>query len=95
MPLEAFEPDALELNIAATLRLPACPFCAGRAIMSSSINREPLFGTEPVYQSRISCTNHECNASIVANERTREEAQQRAIAQWSRRAVAAHVEVQR
>lgn len=86
MPLEPFEPDALELRIAASTYLPPCPFCEHSAIMSSSVNRSPAFGREPVYQARIACTNHECNASVVANERTRDEAQQRAIAHWTRRA---------
>ncbi|WP_157638376.1 Lar family restriction alleviation protein [Burkholderia ubonensis] len=86
MALEAFEPDALELRIASTTHLPACPFCSHNAIMASSVNRDPIFGKEPVFQTRIACTNHNCNASVVANERTREEAQQHAIAQWTRRA---------
>lgn len=89
MPLEPFEPDALELRIAASTYLPPCPFCEHSAIMSSSVNRSPAFSREPVYQARIACTNHECNASVVANERTREEAQQHAIAQWSRRTAGA------
>ncbi|MBR8315039.1 Lar family restriction alleviation protein [Burkholderia dolosa] len=85
MPLERFDPDRLELKIAASTYLPPCPFCKRLAIMSSSVNRSPAFSSEPVYQARIACTNHECNASVVANERTRDEAQQHAIAQWSRR----------
>ncbi|KWH16376.1 hypothetical protein WL97_14615 [Burkholderia ubonensis] len=85
MPLEQFEPDALELKIAASTYLPACAHCGHTAVMSSSINREPLLSKQPVYQARVACTNHECHASVVANERTRGEAQQRAIAQWSRR----------
>ncbi|WP_155696565.1 hypothetical protein [Burkholderia stagnalis] len=85
MPLEQFEPDALELKIAASTYLPACAHCGRTAIMSSGINREPLFGKLPVYQARVACTNYECNASVVANERTRGEAQQHAIAQWSKR----------
>ncbi|WP_059989555.1 Lar family restriction alleviation protein [Burkholderia ubonensis] len=88
MPLEQFEPDALELKIAASTYLPACAHCGHTAVMSSSINREPLLSKQPVYQARIACTNCECNASVVANERTRGKAQQHAIAQWSRRAEA-------
>lgn len=86
MPLEQLPIDDLERHIAGHVSLPRCPFCAAYPILSSSVNEAPLFGNVPVYQSRIGCTNFKCNASMIANERSRDEAQRRVIEQWSRRA---------
>ncbi|CAE6821661.1 hypothetical protein R70006_06230 [Paraburkholderia domus] len=86
MPLESLEADALELNIARTRYLPDCPFCGRGALMHSSVNHGPTISKAPLYQSRISCMNHNCNASVLCNERTREAAQQGAIKHWVSRA---------
>jgi C4-type Zn-finger protein len=85
MPLEQLPIDDLERHIAGHVALPSCPFCGGHPILHSSVNETPMFGDVPVYQSRLSCTNYRCNASMVCNERDRETAQKGVIAQWSNR----------
>lgn len=84
MALERLEPDELEL-MSSVGNLPRCPFCGARAIMLSSSNDTPLYSDKILFQTRISCTNHRCNASVFQNTESREESQQRAISQWSAR----------
>jgi C4-type Zn-finger protein len=86
MPLEQLPIDELERHIAGHVALPGCPFCGNHPILHSSVNENPVFGDVPVFQSRLSCTNFKCNASMIANERSRDEAQKRVIEQWKRRA---------
>ena len=86
MPLERLLPDELEL-ISSVSGLPRCPFCGCRAIMFSSSNAAPLCSDKVLFQTRISCTNHHCNASVFQNTDSREESQQCAIKQWSARVI--------
>jgi hypothetical protein len=86
MPLERLLPDELEL-ISSVSGLPRCPFCGCRAIMFSSSNDAPLCSDKVLFQTRISCTNHHCNASVFQNTDSREESQQCAIKQWSARVI--------
>ena len=86
MPIESLDPDALELQIATYMGIiPPCPFCGGNAVLSCSVNEQPLFGHGPVYQARISCTNYDCWGSVLQNEHTRDAAQKAVMAQWARR----------
>lgn len=85
MPLQSLEPDELELEASTTNMLPRCPFCGNSVIMTSSVNCDAEFSNGPVYQSRIYCINHRCNASIVCSMPSRKEAQRGAIKQWSSR----------
>lgn len=90
MALEDLAPDALELKIAGyTGVLLPCPFCGRHPLMASAVNHVERAG-EPlaIYQARIFC-DYRCNAKVLQNMRSREEAQQAVIAQWNRRVPAA------
>lgn len=64
-----------------------CPFCGGtRMLMSSGVNKATLSG-RVLYQSRITCQNYHCNASVLQNTASRDESQRRVIEQWERRAM--------
>lgn len=66
--------------------LPPCPFCGGtRMLMSSGVNKDTLSG-RVLYQSRITCQNYHCNASVLQNTAAREDSQSSVIEQWERRA---------
>lgn len=86
MALEQLDPDALELRIAGhTGVLLPCPFCGRHPLMVSAVNHVERDG-EPlaIYQAKIFC-DYRCNAQLLQNMRTREEAQQAVIEQWHRR----------
>lgn len=86
MALEKLEPDELELHIATYSGvLLRCPFCGRHPLMVSQVNHTERNG-EPfaIYQSKIFC-DYRCNAQVLQNERSREQAQQSVMAQWNRR----------
>ena len=86
MALESLDPDQLELSIAGqTGRLLPCPFCGRHALMASSVNHTERNGQPfAIYQAKIFC-DYRCNAQVFQNERSREQAQQSAMAQWNSR----------
>lgn len=84
MAKQELPPNELELKIAMyTGVIPECPFCGRTALMRSSFNDETFDGV-PLYQARIACTNIGCNAGVLLNERSLEEAQVGAMAIWAR-----------
>lgn len=86
MALEQLDPDALELRIAShTGVLLPCPFCGRHPLMVSAVNHVER-GGEPlsIYQAKIFC-DYRCNAQVLQNERSREQAQQSAMDQWNHR----------
>lgn len=92
MPLEQLLPDEMELRYGLYQGLlPGCPFCGqANPFLGSSVNDTPLIAKNgPIYQARITCGGiRGCRANVFHNDRTREAAQQGAIAAWSRRAPA-------
>lgn len=73
------EPDAHELNIAATNgSTAACPFCGGYPLLTSEQNETTGF-----FVAKLFCA--ECFVSMHSCMPTREAAQQTVIKRWSMR----------
>lgn len=73
-------PDTIERGHGAARLLPACPFCGSSPILGTARN-----SATGIFVARVLCIDDDCMASIVCADRDRAEAQDGAIAAWSRR----------
>jgi hypothetical protein len=76
--MKRLAPDDRDLQIAATISLPCCPFCGAQPIVFHEKNE-----TTKLIVSRVACTD--CHGSQHYCGRTREEARDGAISAWSKR----------
>lgn len=71
-------PDETELRIASTIPLHGCPFCGRQPIAFVEQNE-----VTQLFVGRVACTG--CHGGMHYCGRTREEARDGAIADWSKR----------
>lgn len=72
------EPDARELEIAATISLAACPFCGAQPIAWTEINDDT-----GLHIGKVACTD--CHGGIHFCMPERIAAREGAIANWNKR----------
>ena len=78
--LKRQEPDATELHIASHQgTTSACPFCGGYPLLTSDQNETTGF-----YVAELFCPD--CYVAMTSCMPTREEAQQKVIRRWAKRA---------
>lgn len=76
--LRRMEPDERELQIAATISLPPCPFCGAQPVAFVEANDDT-----GLFVGRVACTN--CHGEMHYCGKGRVEAREGAIADWSKR----------
>lgn len=76
--LRRLAPDERELQIAATISLASCPFCGAQPIAFVDANDET-----GLFVGRVACTR--CHGTMHYCGRTREEAREGAVDDWSKR----------
>jgi len=85
--LSSLPPDAFQIHHATYRLMLDCPFCGAPAGPPLDyVNKRPMRGTPPVYQTLICCTNDTtCGASVRCNADSRSDAQATAVERWQRR----------